>query len=87
MQLPPIISEKGGLSPEVFGMDKNGFYQNLLMTDGEKWHKERKVISKILHLDVLEKYVEPMNVSAITLTDQLCKSDGFQVKMVLVAIL
>ena len=35
------------------------------------WKLNRKIISKMLHLDALEKYFEPIDISAITFSNKL----------------
>ena len=77
--LPSAVIEKAGLTKEIFSSDKNGFYGNLLMEEGHKWKLNRKIISKMLHLDTLEKYIEPMDISAITFANKLSAKTGFVV--------
>ena len=79
MNLPPDMVKKAGLTTEIFGFDKNGFFKNILMSEGEQWQKERKLISKMLHLDTLEGYIEAMDVSAIVFSEQLTKNHEFLV--------
>ena len=79
LTLPADIVKKAGLTKEIFGNDKNGFFDNILMAEGQKWQKERKIISKMLHLDILDEYVEAMDISAISFSEQLTKQPKFLV--------
>jgi len=79
MTLPPDMMKKGGLTEEVFKSDKNGLTGNLVMEEGETWQMHRKIISKMLHLDILEKYIEPMDISAMAFASQLSKTKSYQV--------
>ena len=76
MNLPPSIVKKAGLTPEVFLSDKNGLGHNLIMEEGEVWQRHRKIISKMLHLDILDTYIEPMDISAQTFVEQLTQSSS-----------
>ena len=80
MTLPTDMMKKGGLTGEMFKSDKNGLTGNLLMEEGETWQIHRKIISKILHLDILEKYIEPMDMSAMTFVRQLSTTNSYQVQ-------
>ena len=79
LNLPPDMVKKAGLTKEIFGFDKNGFFENILMSEGEKWQKERKLLSRMLHLDTLEGYIEAMDISAISFNEQLAKRNDFLV--------
>ena len=79
MGLPVNLVRKGVMVKEAFLSDKNGFKDNLLMEEGESWQVHRKVISKMLHIDVLENYIEPMDISALTFVRQLSSSSTFKV--------
>ena len=79
MGLPPNIMRKGGLVAEIFLSDENGFKGNLVMEEGETWQRHRKIISKMLHLDILENYIEAMDISALTFVKELSSSSNFKV--------
>lgn len=63
LNLPSDVVEKGGFTKEMFASDIHGFQGGLLMDEGKKWSLNRKVISKLLHLEILDQYIEPMDVS------------------------
>ena len=66
MNVPPeFISKAPSLGDFVFGGDPNGISGGLLHYEGEKWQKQRKIISKMLHLNILEEYIETMDQSGI----------------------
>ena len=47
--------------------DTNGIIGGLLMEEGQVWRSHRKILSKLLHLNVLETYIENMDDSGIKL--------------------
>jgi len=75
LNLPPDITRKSGITSETFESDTNGFKEGLIMDEGELWQLHRKSISKMLHLEVLEHYIEHMEVSAVAFTEILTKTD------------
>ena len=80
--LPATSVGKLPLSKEIFKSDRNGFHKSILLADGTKWQQQRKRLSKMLHLDILNDYIEPMDISAIRFCEELCKSGEFMVKSV-----
>jgi len=46
----------------------------LLLDEEEIWQAHRKAMSKMLHLDVLNHYIEYMDISAAIFTEQLCNT-------------
>ena len=79
--LPPHIAEKGGITFEIFMCDPHGFQGGLLLDEGETWQVHRKELSKILHLEILEHYLEPMDIAAVTFTEKLCETNDYQVRL------
>ena len=77
--LPPHIVHKGKMTSKLFMCDPNGFQGGLLLDEGETWQVHRKELSKILHLEILEHYLEPMDIAAVTFTEKLCETDNYMV--------
>ena len=48
------------------------------MEDGETWKSHRKALSKMLHLDILNHHVEPMDISAMLFVEVLAKDSKFK---------
>ena len=79
LALPPHIIEKSGMLSTVFNADPNGFVGGLLLDEGQEWQVHRKEISKIFHSEIMEHYIEAMDVSALTFTENLCKTEQYLV--------
>jgi len=81
LNLGPDVVEKSPVQRLViFGGDKNGFEGGILFSEGELWQTHRKAMTKMLHLDILETYIETMDISAIAFAEKLCKSDKYLVR-------
>ena len=73
LTLPATVIKKSGVTDQVWAHE-NGFFNNLFVTDGEKWQKDRKVLNRLFHTEALETYVEAMDESALTFVNLLSKS-------------
>ena len=62
---------------KVFSSDPNGFNGGLLMIEGQVWRSQRKILSKILHLETLHHYVAPMDDSAALFVEVLSRDREF----------
>ena len=76
--LPATSVSKWPFATEVFKSDRHGFQKTILCAEGSKWQQQRKRLSKMLHLDILLEYIEPMDISAIRFCEELCKDDAFK---------
>ena len=80
--IPATSVSKLPLTKEIFKSDRNGFHNSILCADGTKWQQQRKRLSKMLHLDILNDYIEPMDISAVRFCEELCRDDGLKVERV-----
>jgi len=76
--IPATSVSKLPLTKEIFKSDRNGFHNSILCADGTKWQQQRKRLSKMLHLDILNDYIEPMDISAVRFCEELCRDDGLK---------
>ena len=59
---------------DVFALVKGWLGDGLLLTNGERWHRSRRLLSPAFHFDILKPYVDIYNEAADVLVVSLLRS-------------
>lgn len=74
-----LTSSKHLQKSNDYDMMKNWLGDGLLLSIGNKWRQRRKILTPAFHFQILEKFVDVMNVHGDVLIEKLEKFNGKEV--------